>query len=239
MGIGVTDPDVKLHVGGGNIRVDGTGERIIENRNDLSDFGTLTLTSGYRGGSQRPKIQIHGYKGQGTVNGDNMITFNTNGSERMKINQSGHVGIGKDPTTNLDVNGTIEAALLSMNGYTMSKAPRVVHITDGRAGCPPGHPANSNIMQYTFSLARTAYVYASVTTILVYHTRADCHIYFNSSHIQSHLTAQDNTSWNPVNITAGGSLGAGTHTISFRCSTANVVGCQSNWGGMQILIFET
>lgn len=57
--------------------------------------------------------------------------------------------------------------------------------------------------------------------------------------MQSHLTASDNTSWNPVNITAGGSLGAGTHTISFRCSTANVVGCQGNWGGLQILIFET
>ena len=106
VGIGVTNPDVKLHVGGGNIRVDGTGERIIENRNDSSDYGTLTLTSGYRGGSHRPKIQIHGYKGQGTVNGDNILTFHTNGSERMIINQNGSVGIGYGaPSQRFAVNG--------------------------------------------------------------------------------------------------------------------------------------
>ena len=107
VGIGTNAPDVKLHVGGGNIRVDGTGERIIENRNDSSDYGTLTLTSGYSGGSQRPKIQIHGYKGQGTVNGDNILTFHTNGSERMKINQSGYVGIGTtSPGSLLSVQST-------------------------------------------------------------------------------------------------------------------------------------
>jgi len=108
VGIGTNAPDVKLHVGGGNIRVDGTIERIIENRNDSSDYGTLTLTSGYRGGTQRPKIQIHGYKGQGTVNDDNIITFHTNGSERMKINQSGNVGIHRTvPRASLDVDGQI------------------------------------------------------------------------------------------------------------------------------------
>ena len=137
VGIGVTEPDVKLHVGGGNIRVDGTGERIIENRNDLSDFGTLTLTSGYRGASQRPKIQIHGYKGQGTVNGDNMITFNTNGSERMKINQSGNVGIGADPGKMLDVNGVTRSRQTAgwksgvFNSTGVNMGPMADGTTDG------------------------------------------------------------------------------------------------------------
>jgi len=137
VGIGVTDPDVKLHVGGGNIRVDGTGERIIENRNDLSDYGTLTLTSGYRGGTQRPKIQIHGYKGQGTVNGDNMITFNTNGSERMKINQSGNMGIGTDPGRMLDVNGVTRSRQTAgwksgtFNSTGVNMGPMADGTTDG------------------------------------------------------------------------------------------------------------
>ena len=160
-------------------------------------------------------------------------------SEHLTVRAGGNVGIGvANPAVKLDVNGTIQTPLLNMNGTTMSKAPRVIHIDDTRSGCPPTWAANTPIMQYSLTLSRTAYVYVSVTTILNYTSRADCQIYFNSSLIQSHLTAEDNTVWNPVNITAGGSLGAGTHTIKFQCSRANVVGCQGDWGGMQILVFE-
>jgi hypothetical protein len=165
----------------------------------------------------------------GTVNTPKVVFRGTNGN----------VGIGTtNPGYKLDVNGTIQTPLLNVNGTTMSKAPRVIHIDDNRSGCPPTHAANTPIMQHSLTLSRTAYVYVSVTTILNRSSRADCYIYFNSSLQQSHLTAEDSTSWNPVNITAGGSLGAGTHTIKFQCNVANVVGCASSWGGMQILVFE-
>jgi hypothetical protein len=160
-------------------------------------------------------------------------------SEHLTVRAGGNVGIGKtNPAAKLDVNGTIQTPLLNVNGTTMSKAPRVIHIDDTRSGCPPTQAANTPIMQYSLTLSRTAYVYVSVTTILNYSARADCYIYFNDSVQQRHLTASDNTSWNPVNITAGGSLGAGTHTIKFMCNRANVVGCGEEWGGMQILVFE-
>jgi hypothetical protein len=132
----------------------------------------------------------------------------------------------------------VDSLLLAINGTTMSKAPRIVHIDDNVPGCPPGRPAG-DIMSYSLVLTRPAYVYVSVTTILIYGGRSDCHIYFGSTLIQSHLTASDDTSWNPVNITAGGTVGAGTTLIRFVSSRANVVGCQGDWGGMQILIFET
>ena len=130
------------------------------------------------------------------------------------------------------------AGSISMNGTSMSKAPRVIHIDDVRSGCPPIQAANTPIMQYNLVLSRTAYVYVSVSTILNYTSRADCQILFGSSIQQIHLTATDNTSWNPVCMTAGGTIGAGTTSIQFMCSTANVVGCGPDWGGMQILVFE-
>ena len=126
---------------------------------------------------------------------------------------------------------------LTINGTTMSKAPRVIHIDDNVPGCPPARPVG-DIMSYNLVVTRDAYVYVSVTTILNYGARSDCEIYFGSNHIQSHLTAGDNTSWNPVNITAGGGVSAGTTLIRFRSTRANVVGCQGNWGGMQIIVFE-
>jgi hypothetical protein len=165
----------------------------------------------------------------GTVNTPKVVFRGTNGNVGIRTTNPGY---------KLDVNGTIQTPLLNVNGTTMSKAPRVIHIDDNRSGCPPTHAANTPIMQHSLTLSRTAYVYVSVTTILNRSSRADCYIYFNSSLQQSHLTAEDSTSWNPVNITAGGSLGAGTHTIKFQCNVANVVGCASSWGGMQILVFE-
>jgi hypothetical protein len=54
----------------------------------------MTLQSGYQGASAAPRINIVGYTGAGTVNGDNIIQLATNGSTRMTVNQSGNVGIG-------------------------------------------------------------------------------------------------------------------------------------------------
>ena len=434
VGIGLTSPDEKLDIDGGNIRLRSTGTAKIFNHSAGSDYGNLQISSGYQNDAAAPKIDLIGWTGAGTVDGDNLIKFSTNNSVRMCINQSGNVGINQtSPYAKLDVKGFVKGGpgvtsraplhisdntldsgngvgngkarfmmvhtpqdqyhgneygleigvsgtgnsllqsivythstgtttaaynlglqpfggnvgvgtyspghvldvqgsqafdgsttlrvlnpasqygrtqlhlvgryeasndawsaggarnaimfksqssqnsgitnqwtiqsfpngtnndlgflagsdntpkvtfrgstgQLLMNGGSMSKPPVVIHIDDTRTGCPPMWGAGLNIMFHTFTLSRTAYVYVSVTTILVYHTRADCHIYFGNSKMQSHLTASDNTSWNPVNITAAGSLGAGTHTISFRCDVANVVGCQGDWGGMQILVFET
>jgi len=204
------------------------GNRIANNPTyDDNEYGIQFGVSG----SGNSSIQTYVY--------DHSTTSTTASYSLLLQPNGGNVGIGTtSPSAELDVNGTIQTPLLNMNGTTMSKAPRVIHIDDTRSGCPPTWAANTPIMEYSLTLSRTAYVYVSVTTILNYTARADCYIYFNNSLQQSHLTASDNTSWNPVNITAGGSLGAGTHTIKFQCNVANVVGCQSSWGGMQILVFE-
>ena len=106
VGVGTAAPTEKLHIKDGNIRLDDTGTVSIQNKHDSSDYGTLELSSGYRGGSSRPKISIVGYTGAATVNGDNVIKFHTNGSQRMIVNQSGNVGIGTStPSGKVHING--------------------------------------------------------------------------------------------------------------------------------------
>jgi hypothetical protein len=251
VGVGTASPLAPLHIRGDNCRL--VIADSSENDADTNAFncgiafvdntydGTLTYVGNPAAGmgffighlsSSSKEVNMKNLTGE--------LSFGTrNTHQALYINNDGNVGINKtNPSAKLDVNGTIQTPLLNLNGTTMSKAPRVIHIEDTRSGCPPTWAANTPIMQYSLTLSRTAYVYVSVTTILTYHTRSDCYIYFNNTHQQSHLTAEDSTAWNPVNITAGGSLGAGTHTIKFMCNRANVVGCQGDWGGMQILVFE-
>lgn len=94
VGVAANLPTEKLHIKDGNIRLDGTGYIRIQNKHDTSDYGSLELSSGYRGADSRPRITISGYTGANTVHGDNVIKFDTNGSQRMIVNQSGDIGVG-------------------------------------------------------------------------------------------------------------------------------------------------
>ena len=104
VGIGLTSPDEKLDIDGGNIRLRSTGTAKIFNHSVGSDYGNLQISSGYQNAATAPKIDLIGWTGAGTVDGDNLIKFSTNNSVRMCINQSGNVGCGtSSPQQNLHV----------------------------------------------------------------------------------------------------------------------------------------
>jgi hypothetical protein len=151
VGIGTDAPTEKIHLKDGSIRLDSTGTVSIINKHDTSDYGVLSLDAGYRGGSSRPKIRIVGYQGQGTVNDDNLITFHTNGSERMKINQSGNVGIGtSSPAHNLQISTPNTVASLSVmseanDGYAQLKLGERGGVTDERYGFTIAYDGNDHL----------------------------------------------------------------------------------------------
>ena len=226
----------------GNVNVTGGGElRVINADNAVAQISAY----GSNQGTGRLYVgQSPQYGGGIEYNGDNVPTSTGAGADYItlyRVDDSLYHWTARNyyNSNNWEFRGNVKSPLLDLNGLTMSKPPRVIHIDDTRSGCPPSWGAGVNIMSHSLTLSRTAYVYVSVTTILNYHTRADCYIYFGNSLMQNHLTASDSTSWNPVCMTAGGTLGAGTHTIIFRCSVASVVGCGADWGGMDILVVET
>jgi len=233
VGIGTSSPGAKLHVNGGELRVTNADTAVAR----------IALYGSSQGTGQVFVGQSAQYGGGIEYNGDNSPTSTGAGADYItlyRVNNNTYDWTARNSyaSNNWEFRGNVKTPLLDMNGTTMSKAPRVIHIDDSRSGCPPTQVANTSIMEHSLALARSAYVFVSVSTILVHTARADCQIFFGTSLQQNHLTASDNTSWNPVCMTAGGTIGAGTTIIKFSCSTANVVGCQSDWGGMQILVFE-
>ena len=132
LGIGTNTPTSRLNIAGGGVKlVTGFGNStnrpslntsIIGNyeirgvgsisgnaQNDLADDGFLRLSAG--GGtsvSSQSSIDISGFSTVADMS--NNIVMRTVGTERMKIDNSGNVGIGiTSPTEKLEVSGNIKA----------------------------------------------------------------------------------------------------------------------------------
>jgi len=134
--IGTTEPDSKLHVYDGNSG--GTPEsqaEIILEDNSSSVLQFLTPSTSwnaiYFGDAEDNNAGLIQY-----YHGDNHLEFRTAGSERMRIDSSGNVGIGTtNPGAKLEVEGVVRA-LDSSTGYEISlgnDAGRMRLQTDGTA----------------------------------------------------------------------------------------------------------
>src|SRR6056300_704709 len=113
VGIGVTDPSTKLHVKGGNLKIENNGSDSIDNKiifaetgfNDLFFIGTDLSGSG----SYQQHLRF-GF----TTAGDSGIT---NSNTIMNIKGDGNVGIGStNPVAKLDFAGTVANRIISLYG---------------------------------------------------------------------------------------------------------------------------
>jgi hypothetical protein len=125
VGIGSGSPSERLDIGSGNFKTTGsinsgaiTCTTITTNNNNIT-VGTGTITNGALVTSVSISTPILSNAGNLniTATGANNLLFNTNGSEKIRVDANGNVGISTNaPITTLDVGlGTIKTTRLSNN----------------------------------------------------------------------------------------------------------------------------
>ncbi|MBF0331336.1 MAG: hypothetical protein HQL17_05305 [Candidatus Omnitrophica bacterium] len=125
------------------------------------------------------------------------------------------------------------------SGSTMSRAPRTVHSTDPRGGCPGALAANTDFWTMAFTLTRAGTVLISGDSIRNALGRADLILYVDGTMMMQTITNTGTTSdWVGGHVQWTGTLAAGAHNASMRSPQANIWGCGSSWSSMDAVIFE-
>lgn len=162
----------------------------------------------------------------------------------LVVDADGEVGIGTAaPGQALEINGAMQftgnAAVATQTTGVTSKAVRVIHTTDPRAGCPPAQTANTPFWNVPFTLTRPATVYISGNIIRRSTGRVDLHLFVDGGIVDWWITSTGPTlDWMSGAVSWTGVLNAGVHNIDMRSNTANVWGCNATWGSMNIIIHE-
>jgi len=116
IGIGTTSPERMLHIydtQGAVMRLEnnGIGNAVLQIKthqtfSDPDSFGQAAINFLDASGSARGQIGYY----PNEVSGEEHMTFNTGGTERIRIKENGNVGIGTtSPVADLDVDGTVKA----------------------------------------------------------------------------------------------------------------------------------
>jgi hypothetical protein len=124
LGIGTASPSSKLHV----VSSDDRPLRVSSATDTPAVFSSSGTSNAYLQLSGSGDVYL------GSVSGASTVT--TGGSERMRIDSAGNVGIGtSSPSKKLDVNGSINAngIELGLNGEAIKKASGTLYVETGSA----------------------------------------------------------------------------------------------------------
>ena len=137
VGIGTTNPAEKLHINGGNLRINSTTSQ-------LANFATSSTESCFMdfnnsGSAGRLCIGVNGtgFGGNGFTNcgtigtwSNTALTFATNQTERMRITAAGYIGIGTaSPTYPIHLTGVSPNSIGLTTGY-INKAATTTWYTE-------------------------------------------------------------------------------------------------------------
>jgi len=140
VGIKQTSPDHLLHIGDNTNALGGTAGDQLDNfkiqsqtagNSDALTFTNERISTGSDWTTAAQRIQrkvdstLMGYIQFGNAFGSDLITFGEGTTEYARFDGSGNFGIGTtNPTQELDVNGTIEANDLTINGSSFRNIPK-------------------------------------------------------------------------------------------------------------------
>jgi hypothetical protein len=257
IGIGTNTPDRDLHIAAPN------GASLLLSRGDITTnngdvLGELMFDSEDDSGpsTNNASAMIRGTatENHGNSNKGGRLEFftkenATGGSptaaiERMRITETGNVGIGTSVTSErLAVNGKLT---FTGDANQMSKTPRVIHVEDSRGGCPGSWPANHELISQGITVDNPAMIQITASIIGLTSARRDLDLRVgqNSNPDGNPIVdrAISNTGnrhdWVNADVHWSGTIPAGTTSVSISSNRANIWGCGGDWGSMDIIIFE-
>ncbi len=161
----------------------------------------------------------------------------------VMVDGSNRVGVGTStPTATLEVNGTMKfTGNTAVSGQTtglISKASRTIHSPDPRAVCLPAAAAGTPLWTTNFTLNRSAVVFIQGSIIRYYNGRADLLLVIDGAVYDMTLTYTSTLAWQDASVFWAGELPAGNHDVWLQSNRADAWGCTSQWGSVDILIFE-
>merc|ERR1712169_140587 len=107
---------------------------------------------------------------------------------------------------------------------------------DKRSGCPAAWAANKDLIKQDFTVSQPSVVDVTGHMIRRAAGRSDLKLLVDGGAKDTSLSYTSSTQWEDVQLHWVGKLNKGKHTVSLRGNKANMWGCGTAWGDIDVLV---